>query len=689
MKIKILICILVFPVLFIFVGISNVCGQFSFETKSLRISISRSGEITSLAFLPYGKEYLSPGHGSVLLKIKVAGEWEIPLSAAFHAASESENSGILSLVFPKNNVRIMIKTEIRATHVVFELIKADPAEKIEMVQWGPYLTLINRNVGEIIGVSSDNDFALGLQVLNPKTLGGNPSSFEGFDPSGGSTAKMTVWGSNLQAYSIDRSKPRTISVWGNKFPDMPVLPIPGETVIGSKIALFGCPVNKVLETLGEIEVKEKLPHPVIDGVWEKIAMKSCRSYLIADYSEESVDELLNYTARAGLMTLYHMNAWESWGHYELNPEFFPHGNAGFKTCLDKAKSMNIRLGAHTLSNFINTNDPYVTPVPDKRLAKTGRAYLMQNIDEKATSVYVASPDYFNNQKEDWLQTCVIDSELITYTSITTDFPYVLVNCTRGAFGTKPSPHATGSYVEKLLDHPYKVFFPDFEMQQEIAVNLAKRFNETGLEQLDFDGLEGCLASGQGDYAMNMFTKAFYDNLDHPVLNGTSRMVPYYWHINTYCNWGEPWSGGFTESMQEYRIKNQALFEKNHIPHMLGWYLLTDSTTLEQMEWMLARAAGYDAGFAMATSLESLQKNPRTGELLDAIREWEFCRLNKLFPANLAAALKDPKTDFHLEKSGENTWNLYPLERMADPSTLRTTFKRGMPVTLTVVNEMMK
>ena len=59
----------------------------------------------------------------------------------------------------------------------------------------------------------------------------------------------------------------------------------------------------------------------------------------------------------------------------------------------------------------------------------------------------------------------------------------------------------------------------------------------------------------------------------------------------YYNWGEPWNGGFTESMQQYRVDNQALFDRNYMPHMLGWYLLTERTKLAEMEWMLARAAG--------------------------------------------------------------------------------------------------
>jgi hypothetical protein len=177
--------------------------------------------------------------------------------------------------------------------------------------------------------------------------------------------------------------------------------------------------------------------------------------------------------------------------------------------------------------------------------------------------------------------------------------------------------------------------------------------------MDFDGHEGCASTGQGDYAYELFPKDFYDSLDHPVINGTSNSKHFYWHINSYCNWGEPWYEGFRESMQEYRITNQALFERNYLPNMLGWYLLTETTSLSDIEWMLARAAGFNAGFALATSIDAVQKNPEIGPILDAIREWESARRQKAFPPAEREIFRNPKTGFHLAPAGEGQWDLFP------------------------------
>jgi hypothetical protein len=281
-----------------------------------------------------------------------------------------------------------------------------------------------------------------------------------------------------------------------------------------------------------------------------------------------------------------------------------------------------------------------------------------DIDAAQKTIEVRSPEYFDEQKENYLRTVKIGKELIRYKSVTATQPYTLLDCQRGAFGTTASAHRAGDVAGKLFDHSYQVFFPNFDMQREVALNLAGFLNDTGVDHIDFDGHEGGLASGQGDYALAVFAKDVLDQVAHGLINGTSTSKTFYWHIGSYYNWGEPWNGGFKESMQQYRIDNQALFDRNYMPHMLGWYLLTENTTLAEMEWMLARAAGYGAGFAMVARPRALRTNPLTPALLDAIREWEAARTNHAFDSAQEARLQDPKNEFHLERTADGKWNLH-------------------------------
>ncbi|MCF7972725.1 MAG: hypothetical protein K9N55_02805 [Phycisphaerae bacterium] len=645
-----------FCLIVVMAGLAVPLHAASWQTDEFEVTVSDSGQVTSLLDKRHSAEYAAKGQPSPLLQARIAGQFRAPDRMTWHADTQR-----MDLHY--GQATLVVAVETRDTHVNFELVEVTPAGLIDRVQWGPVATSIGQTVGEVIGVVRNDVFAVGLQGLNVKTLGGLSLKEEGRDPSRGQTARPMPWGSTLQAYSIDRSLPRHVSVWGTHFPNMPIPPIPGETCVGSKIALFGCSADSALDRVGTIELAEGLPHPMFNGIWSRKNPDLGRSYLIAEFSEDTVDEMLGYTQRGNFLSLYHGSPFTSWGHYELHPRFFPNGNAGMRQCVRKAKEKGILIGVHTLTNFINTNDSYVTPVPDPRLAKTGTSILTTGIDAEQTSIEVASPEYFANEMN-WMRTVMVGTELVRYGKVSDQAPWMLTDCQRGVFGTQASSHAKGAEIAKLMDHPYKVFFPNYDMQHEIAERLARLFNETGIGHFDFDGHEGAWASGQGDFGLEVFAKTFYDHLDHFVHNGTSNSQPFYWHINTCCNWGEPWYGGFRSSMADYRINNQAMLERNFMPKMLGWFLLTPTTTLADIEWLMARSAGYHSGFAMATSLNALRSNPGTGAYLDAIRRWEALRMADAFTEAQRARMRDTDNEFHLRALSETEFRLHQYVKSA-------------------------
>lgn len=642
-----------FAALLLLVGISSLqtSAQSSFQAGGLTLQLNAGGQISAIRD-PKGRDLLGTDTLSPLLTVVSGGKRFGPTTATYNRNQKS-----LQLFYKEPGISVTIALREKATHLVAEITKAQPEARIEAVVWGPIHSNITETIGEVIGVVRDQQSAFGLQVLNLKTLGGDYPNKEGSTWARGIAALPTKTGSRIQAYSINRSLPRKVDAWGGNFKNMPVQPIKGETVVGSAIALFACDPGGTLDRLEAIELAEHLPHPTIKGVWFKKSPYYGKSYLISSFGESEVDEMIGYTKRAGLISLYHEGPFKSWGHYILNAEQFPNGRAGLKACVEKAHAAGLFFGVHTLTNFINTDDPYVSPVPDERLSVTGSSVLLTPVTADQTELEVASPEYFNEQQNNSLHTVKIGAELIRYKSVTEQAPYRLLDCQRGAFGTRASAHPKGATVGKLFDHPYNVFFPNLELQREIAGNIARLMNETGVDHLDFDGHEGALASGQGDYAIDLFAKDVYDQVQHDFICGTSLSKTFYWHIGSYYNWGEPWYGGFKESMQQYRIDNQGLFERNYMPHMLGWYLLTEKTTLPEMEWMLARAAGYNAGFAMVARPEAIRKNPLSPVLLDAIREWEKARNGGAFSKAQQEALKDATKEFHLEKLSDKAWEL--------------------------------
>jgi len=662
--------------------IQSACKNNSlteFNTNSFLLGLNDQGSITQFLDNNTNQDYIAKGQSAPFLSIRIDEKILAPSSMILDSESNE-------LVFNYDSVKVeaRVKVEDKNSHLTFELIDIHPAEKVELIIWGPYPTTINKSIGETVGVVRGEGFAMGIQALNPKTLGGYPwkkndcmpqlDIFEGDDFSDLSeegkryvlyrveAAKPEDFGSTLQAYCRNRSEDRIIENWQHPNYLAPAYVDGG--VVGSRIALFGCPVEETLDYIGKIEIAENLPHPIIAGEWGKKASTANSSYMIMNFGEEDVDMAIGYAKQAGLNYLYHSGPFKTWGNFELGDQF-PNGLDGLKNCVEMAEQEGIHMGVHTLSNFITTNDAYVNPVPDERLAKVGSSKVSTDIDEKQSEIEINSPEVFQQLKNNNLKTVVINKELIRYGAVSESEPWKLMDCQRGAFETIPSEHKHGDQIALLADHGYKVFLSDAELTKEIAINLANLFNEAGLRQISFDGLEGNRSTGMGNYGEILMTSTWYDNLDDNIkshlITDASRTSHYFWHIYSRMNWGEPWYAGFRESQAEYRFKNQKYFERNLMPGMLGWFLMTEQTTLEDIEWMLAKAAGYNAGFGFVSSYKAFENNGMADEILEQISLWEDARLKGIFDEVTRENLKDPNKDFRLEKTEDGGLKLTEIQ----------------------------
>lgn len=652
-------------------------ADVAFDTESLHISLNSKGWITSIYDKRLGQEYLVASEALPLLSIRVKGVLQRPNSLVLKGSN-------MQLKYPDQQHTAEIEVVNRTSYLVFTLRNISNQNNVELVIWGPFPTTINETVGECVGVVRNKSFALGIQALNPKTLGGYPSAENDIEPSynifasgnpvdlqatekveklyRGQTAKIMPYGSVLQAYTRNRNQSRVIAQWEHDHYTAPAYADGG--VQGTSIALFGCAPEQVLKTISAIEIQEGLPHPLLHGEWAKTSREATASYLIANFGERNLDTALALTRKAGLKYLYQGDPFENWGHFDLKKDLFPHNWGSLKHCVERAAIQGIHLGVHTLSNFITTNDAYVTPVPDPRLAKVGTSILVNDLSPEDTEIEIGDPRFFNQMKNNTLQAVMVGNELIRYRAVSTQAPWKLLDCVRGAFKTKPSLHRRGAEVGKLMDHPYKVFLSDASLSAEIARNLASLFNETGLRQTSFDGLEGSWSSGMGQYARILFTKSWYEHLSPAlqgqVINDASNPAHFNWHINTRYNWGEPWYAGFRESQLQYRLMNQDFYRRNFLPAMLGWFSLSAKTTLEDVEWLLARAAGFEAGFAFNVSLENVDKNGQQEAIFNAINTWESARMVDAFSELQKQKLMDIHQEFHLEKISPQHWSLIPL-----------------------------
>ena len=629
---------------FISLNIASL-AQVTFNTESFRLGLNNKGIVTELTDIKNQVNYAAD-ETAFLVGVKVGGSHLDPVG--FKAQGEQ-----LTYLFPED-LSVTLKVQNKGNFLRLELVSVSEKQKIEAILWGPFLTTIGETVGEFVGVVRNQVYAIGIQALNVKTTGGALIDDQGFVAPRGSAALVQEYGSSLQAFCIDRTRPQMIEVW-NGFGNTEVVANSEFGLEGSAIALFGIGEGEALELIGQIEIAEGLPHMEIDGEWVKSSPLAGRPYIISNFGESTVDMMLDFTEKVGFYSLYQSHPFENWGHFKLIPGLFPNGREGMKACVEKASARNIMMGVHTLTNFITTNDPFVSPVPHKGLASYARTVITEKLEESDTEIPIEDTAFYH--KKTTLQTVRIGDELIRFSGISKEAPLRLLNCQRAAFGTRASSHAKGESIARLIDHPYKTFYPNMELQNEMIDNLSAFFNETGVSHLDFDGHEGAYSTGYGDASKDYFALRFLEGVDHLVVNGTSQSSHFYWHLNTYMNWGEPWYGGMRESHNEIRFNNQATLERNYQPNMLGWFWYQAGTTLEEMEWMLARAAGWDAGYALVVNPGAIGKNPYTTEVIEAIRIWEEAKNRDIFTDSQKKLLKAGENDFSLLMIGENEFQL--------------------------------
>jgi len=643
--------------------------MIAWETEYVRIELDEQGKITFLRKYPDGTaEAVSRGE-SPLMRIGVGGTLEEPASAKW-----APEKRIIKLKFESMNVEADIEAVTHKRYMTFELKTL--TGNIDLILWGPFTTMLSDSIGESVGVVCGNKYAVGLQALNMKTVGGWPAELERLTtaspsyPEGRYAYEESVaWpaseGSLLQAFARDRSAAARRVVWERK--NISVAPVEGAdaNIAGSKIALFGCPVQEVLNVIEEIELGEGLPHPTLEGEWAKTSRHASQSYLITNFSEADIRDAVEYAGKAGLKAVYHPGPFVNWGHFDLDPAAFPNGDEGLRACVKRAEEAGIRVGVHTLTNFLTLNDPYVTPLPDARIQTAGSAVLMENIGGDSAEIPVDDPEPFRLSL--YLNRARIGDELIEYDAVSESPPWRLIGCRRGCFRTEAAAYPAGETVWRVWDHPYDVFFPGLQMQDEFADRLNRLFRFAGLGQISFDGLEGCYATGHEDYAASRFVMRCYEGWENEMINDASLLTHYLWHVHTRMNWGEPWGAAMREGQLEYRLRNQQYFERNFFPRMLGWFLMRsatrkfEATTLDEIEWMLSKAAGFDAGFALSANMDVLGKNGNADELLEAVKRWESARNAGAFTEEQRERLRDPHSNWHLETAEEGGFSLYPIE----------------------------
>ena len=149
------------------------------NTDNFEIGLNEKGRFSKLLDVKNNTNYLFEDDiQSSLLSIQVNGEFELPAVGNFNEKKE-----IITLNYPKNNIVAEVKINRKDAYSTFELVSVTEKEKVELVVWGPFKTVIKETIGETIGVVRNSKFAIGIQTLNMRTLGGFPTNDDDSTPS--------------------------------------------------------------------------------------------------------------------------------------------------------------------------------------------------------------------------------------------------------------------------------------------------------------------------------------------------------------------------------------------------------------------------------------------------------------------------------------------------------------------------
>ena len=595
-------------------------GDIPLENEDIRYIIGTDGRSLGLVDKRTGKDYLAPGPHEVFITLKKNGREHKPSVCSFA-------DGKIAVEFKELNFRATIGIRTENRYLVFELDSVSDEDVDELA----FLILRvkpMKRVSGISGVAADDDFAVCLRALNLQVgvhIGGSPPI--------------------LRAVCYPR--------YGLK---------------GAKVALIGCPVRDLRSVLKEVVRREGLPYSPLGGPFAMDAEENRLSYIFATVSERNVDEWIKLARKAGMGIIHIIGWWHTLGHYEPRSDLFPNGLEGMKEVVAKIHDAGLLAGMHTLTGFISPNDPWVTPVPDKRLAKDATFTLAERIDEKAQIIPTLEPPgdldtvWASHSRGNVIQ---IGDELIQYTGLSQEPPYGFTGCKRGAFGTKERPHRQGTPVYHLFSR-WAVFFPDMDstLVDELAERIAHVFNTCNFDMIYQDGAE---VSPDGWHGVAKMRQAIFSRLKGRVRVEASTWNHHSWPFHSCLGaWDHPqWA---YKRFTDIHLRNlQAVRESSLLPYQLGWWVIkgpsVDSRAMfpDEMEYLCLKSLAWDAPL----SLQGVNPGPnppnaRQGEYLAMLGQYERLRLEGHIPESVKEKLRAPGAEFHLVRETDKRWDFIPV-----------------------------
>ena len=600
----------------------------SFENEFMQMTISPDCKLSKLFCKADKTEYAFTGNTDSICLVKVNG-------LAMRANKFIRRGDILELHFPDPTVKVALRIKPAKRYFNFEVVQIAPDNIAAMSLEFPMKKLDRKST--ITSANFSKTFVANLFALN-------------FAP------YCTVY----------EAKDGSMRLAANF--------LPKHGYNGGKLALLGMPRNMFFEVAKDVQKDHDLPSPRLGGKWLRESENIRRSYLmVTDMESGDIDKLIEYARIGNFQTIvFDKDQWlDTHGHYRVNEKNFPGGLAGFKAAADKIHAAGLKVGIHLFGPSISSNDPYVTPVPDKRLAGVPCPPLAEDIDEKSTTVVLEKrPSALQPYgfPENHLQ---IGNEIIRYGKFEAapGNKFRFINCIRGAYGTQAAAHKAGDKVKGLITKlEFFMLEPQSELLEEVATHFANVVNRCNIDLVYFDASDCEIQAKPMGYDLRRYVDqchyTYYKKFDHDVLYQTSVGLGFnmQWHIVAR---GAS-ANGFGDIKKLLAKHMRIITYAEHFAFAdVGWYGLDPAIRVNAMEYIASKCLGCDGSISIQGSRQSLDMHPQGREIFEMLNRYESCRVSRAFPQSVTDMLLDKDKDFRLYGSAQKGWKLYEANFPAD------------------------
>jgi hypothetical protein len=438
-------------------------------------------------------------------------------------------------------------------------------------------------------------------------------------------------------------------------------------LLGHRIGLVAGPRECLIPALRSMAENENVPKSRAGGPWALGAEQNRGSYLFADLAAKDTDAWIELARRGGFTNIHLHGWWSTLGHYEPRAAYFPNGLEDLKATADRLRAAGLKPGIHTLTACIDTNDPWVTPVPSPDLIASNRYTLAKPLSATDTTVYVNEMPGPNHDVV-WSYSgngnaLRVGSELIRYSAISRDPPYAFLECERGAFKTHAATHETGCAVD-YLQQRYLAFYPDPKspLAAELADRIARVYNECKMEMIYFDGSEGM----RSRYGIDAMRWAIFQRLHGGVTEASEWGHNNWWFHSRLGAWDHPvWA------MKQFHDEHVRIASRYRLSDLLepqlGWWAPRGPSEVarghfpDELEYFAVKNLAIDGPMSIqGVSVAARPWNARLEEKFTIMGWYERLRLARYFDQATLQALGEPGQDFRLRPDSAGQWQFTPV-----------------------------